>query len=220
MLVVLLTLQIAAGAPAATSSAIRDSVSTVSRLRQEASDFVWVWRFYWEASEAARHGIEGGLWDPNPQMERPRRNRRRVTQDRMNRLHCHPDGREGFPIMSTVIPERRRSLRALCPEWSTYLSPNLGDERTLDRQRTDRAPQIGSATRSQRAAVQPRARDPRTARRPMARRTTCSVRRRSGRLGRRTARRRRMPRRTLVVRRTRRLRALRQRQPDRRGLGV
>lgn len=130
MLVVLLTLQIAAGAPrpAATSSAIRDSVSTVSRLRQEASEFVFAWRFSWEASEKVRHGIEGGLFDPNPPMS-ALGGVIAATQDRVNRLHCHPDGREGFPIMSTVIPERRRSLRALCPEWSTYQSPNVGDER-------------------------------------------------------------------------------------------
>jgi hypothetical protein len=102
-------------------------------MRQEASDFVWVWRFYWEASEAARHGIEGGLFDPNPQAPPfgfgvTRGAVRGATQNRMNRLHCHPDGREGFPIMTSVIPERRRSLRAMCPDWSESFS-NGGDER-------------------------------------------------------------------------------------------
>ena len=128
MLVVFLAFQIAAGTPSPASAvSARDSVSTVSRLRQEASDFVWVWRFYWEASEAARHGIEGGLFDPNPLIA-AWGTMRGATQSRMNRLHCHPDGREGFPVQTNVIPERRRSLRAMCPEWSET-STNSGDER-------------------------------------------------------------------------------------------
>ena len=52
---------------------------------------MWVWRFYWQASEAARHGIEGRLFDPNPQVMGFGMIRG-ATQDRMNRLHCHPDG--------------------------------------------------------------------------------------------------------------------------------
>ena len=120
MLVALLAFQIAAGTPGpARPVSAHDSVSTVSRLRQQASDFVWVWRFYWEASEAARHGIEGGLFDQNP-IVIGMAALRGATQDRMNRLHCHPDGREGFPVMSTVIPERRRSLRALSPSGATH----------------------------------------------------------------------------------------------------
>lgn len=129
MLAMLLALQIAAGTPApAHTVSARDSVSTVSRLRQEASDFVWVWRFYWEASERARHGIEGGLFELYPQITAFGSFVRGATQDRMNRLHCHPDGREGFPMMSNIIPERRRSLRAMCPEWGDSFG-NVGDER-------------------------------------------------------------------------------------------
>jgi hypothetical protein len=130
MLVVLLALQIAAGSPTPASVvSARDSVSTVSRLRQEASEFVWVWRFYWEASEGARHGIEGGMFDPNPMVTAFGGSIRGATLDRMNRLHCHPDGREGFPVMTNVIPERRRSLRAMCPEWSETRTNVGGDER-------------------------------------------------------------------------------------------
>lgn len=130
MLVLLLAFQIAAGSPSPSSSVARDSVSTISRLRQEASDFVWVWRFYWEASESVRHGIEGELLDPNPRFAVYSGYGiiRGGSQDRLNRLHCHPDGREGFPIMTNVIPERHRSLRAVCPEWGVDWT-GTGDER-------------------------------------------------------------------------------------------
>jgi hypothetical protein len=132
MLAVLFALQISAGAPApAAAVSARDSVSTVSRLRQEASDFVWVWRFYWEASERVRHGTQGGLFDPDPQIA-PFGFLRGATQARMNQIHCHPDGREGFPVLPNAIPERRRSLRAMCPEWAETFALTGDERRSLD----------------------------------------------------------------------------------------
>ncbi|HEY9226368.1 MAG TPA: hypothetical protein VIP11_06980 [Gemmatimonadaceae bacterium] len=123
-LIVAFQIAVTAGAPAAGRA---DSVALVRHLQQDAGEFLWVWRFYWEASEALRHNLEGSLF---PQSWEPRVTglSDRVMRDRVNHLHCHPDSRGGFPVLPTIIRENAKSLRAVCPVW-LLPRPAVHDER-------------------------------------------------------------------------------------------
>lgn len=150
MLHLLIALQIAAaGHSHAVPLSGADSIAVVARLRAETADFVWVWRFYWEASEALRHELQGELFPASrPRMNRPLSNR--VARDRVNHVHCHPDNRGGFPVLPTIIREGGGSLRAICPRWSMPESP-LHDERlSIDDALTD---WLRSGTRIARAEL-------------------------------------------------------------------
>lgn len=127
MLHFLFALQIAVATPAARPTSPRDSGAIVNRVRDEASDFLWVWRFYWEASESVRHFVQGSVLAP----ARPstvQSGMDLTARARVNVLHCHPDGRGGFPRLASTIEAGGRSLRAFCPVWA-YPRPDTFDER-------------------------------------------------------------------------------------------
>ncbi|MGH9888278.1 MAG: hypothetical protein ACREBE_22280, partial [bacterium] len=103
----------------------------MERLRQETADFLWVWRFYWEASERMRHELQGAIF-PYEHVTRTKPLASRVVRDRVNRVHCHGDARGGFPILPTIIREGGISLRAVCPSWSLPDAPAHDERLSLD----------------------------------------------------------------------------------------
>src|SRR5262249_50007367 len=128
MLHLVVAFQVAvASAGTAHVSTSRDSVAIVAQARAEAADFLWVWRFYWEASEGLRHELQGQIF-PHEYVARRVPLVNRVVRDRVNHLHCHPDARGGFPLLPTIVREGTTSLRAVCPRWSLPDAPTH-DER-------------------------------------------------------------------------------------------
>ena len=115
MIPLIVALQIAATAGGlAPTARPMDSAGAVNMLRRDAGDFLWAWRFHWEASERLRHEIQGELFPIEsyfPKQPRPATNR--TVRDRVNHLHCHPDARSGFPYLPTTIREGYGSLRAV-----------------------------------------------------------------------------------------------------------
>lgn len=137
MLPLMIALQIAtAGGVHTNPRSPAESVAVVARARSEAADFLWVWRFYWEASEALRHQLQGDLF-PNPHQRFIKPAGNRVTRERVNHVHCHPDSRGGFPVLPTMIPEGGGSLRAMCPRWSLPESPMHDERLSIDDALTD-----------------------------------------------------------------------------------
>ena len=134
MIPLIVALQIAATSGGlAPSARPADSAAAINMLRRDAGDFLWAWRFHWEASERLRHEIQGELFPIEsyfPKQPRPSGNR--TVRDRVNHLHCHPDARSGFPYLPTTIREGYGSLRAVCPRWSMPEAPAHDERLSID----------------------------------------------------------------------------------------
>jgi hypothetical protein len=108
-----------------------DSVAIVTQMREETTEFLWVWRFTWQASQAIQHRIEGNVFEPDwIPPTKPLSDR--MIRLRVNHLHCHPDGRGGFPVQRTIIREGGVSLRAICPQWAPRDAPAHDERTSLD----------------------------------------------------------------------------------------
>ena len=132
MIQLIVALQIAATANSFPVTRPPDSATTIHALRRDAASFLFAWRFHWEASERLRHEIQGDVFPSRAYQTRQRQYANKVTRDRVNHLHCHPDSRAGFPLLPTTIREGGRSLRAYCPRWSMPDAPAHDERLSLD----------------------------------------------------------------------------------------
>src|ERR1051325_10960631 len=133
MLPLLLTLQVAV-AQSAHVDTLADPVAVVQRLHRDAAEFLAVWRFYWEQSEAIRHDVNGDAFGRH--LRRPGRVPPRYPQLRLTYLHCHPDGLGNYSVRPTMIREGAATLRAVCPSWplddSVIIDERLSIDAALD----------------------------------------------------------------------------------------
>lgn len=122
-----------------------DSLNARAPAWRAATEFLWLWRFYYKASEGVRHELGGGGVLTGEDLDHPG-TQLRSTNARRAPLHCHPIRRaRGGDVVREVAPEhiidgqtresRSDLLRvnnvqpAVCPVWAYDDQTGGGDER-------------------------------------------------------------------------------------------